>query len=70
MPEIFFRVFALLGIYGAFANSLINDTELFIDRSWLSHEYFAKHLVSRYRNVVKYSPAEPFGKLDKKFFLH
>ena len=68
MPEIFFRVFALLGIYGSFANSLINGAELFIDRSWLSHEYFAKHLVSRYRNVVKYSPPETFGKLDKKFF--
>lgn len=70
MPEIFFRIFALLGIYGSFASSLINDTELFIDRSWVSHEYFSKHLVSRYRDMVKYSPPEPFGKLDKKFFSH
>ena len=68
MPELFFRVFALLGIYGAFCSSLIDGTDLFIDRSWLSHEYFAKNLVSRFRNVVKYCPPEPFSKLDKKFF--
>ena len=57
MPEVFFRVFALLGIYGALCNSLILETDLFIDRSWLSHEYFASHLKSRL--TVVYHPPKP-----------
>ena len=70
MPECFFRVFALLGIYGAFCSCLINGTELFIDRSWLSHDYFSENLVSRYKDIIKYNPPLPFRKLDKAFFAH
>ena len=70
MPEVFFRVFALLGIYGAFCSCLVNGTELFIDRSWLSHEYFSTNLVSRFRDTVKFKPELPFAQLNKKFFSY
>ena len=65
MPEVFFRVFALLGIYGAMCNSLILEREFFIDRSWLSHEYFACNLKSRL--TVDYKPPSP-RTLHKNFF--
>ena len=67
MPEVFFRVFALVGIFGAMCNSLIRETELFIDRSWLSHEYFASHLKSRFS--IDYHPPAP-RTLSLGFFSH
>ena len=66
MPEVFFRVFALLGIYGAMCSSLMLETEFFIDRSWLSHEYFAGNLKSRL--TVNYKPPTPIRTFHKCFF--
>ena len=67
MPEVFFRVFALLGIYGAMCRSLMLETEFFIDRSWLSHEYFKWNLKSRL--AFDYKPPTPrIGTLHKNFF--
>ena len=67
MPEGFFRIFALLGIYGAFCNSIMIKKPLFIDRSWISHEYFASH--GKPRIVCDYKLPATSSTLDRSFFV-
>ena len=68
MPEGFFRVFALLGIYGALCSSIVNKTPFFIDRSWISHEYFASQGKPRYVN--DYVMPEISATLNRDFFVN
>ena len=64
MPEVFYRCFALLGIYGAICSSVLDNTPLFIDPSWISHDYFDKHGESRF----PYKPKTEPGVFSHDFF--